>query len=481
MIHTKLDPFPKDFLWGSASAAYQVEGAWNLDGKGKSVWDEFVRIPNKTFKGSNGDVAVDHYHRFKEDIALMAEQGLNTYRFSIAWTRILPDGRGEINQKGVDFYSDLINELLKYGIEPIVTLYHWDLPQALEDAYGGWESRQVIQDFTNYAKILFDAYSDRVNYWVSLNEQNVFMMHGFLMASHPPAVTDPKRMYAANHIANLANASVIKAFRDGKYPGKIGPSFAMSPAYAVDCQPENVIATENMLDLFSNFWMDVYVYGRYPKVALKNLAKNGLAPVFEAGDEDLLKAGKPDFMGVNYYQSMTIASNPLDGVTMTGEANYSGKKGTTKEAGQPGMYKIVSNPYLEKTNWDWTIDPAGLRISLRRISSRYDLPILITENGLGDFDTLEADGQVHDQPRIDYLKTHCLAIQEAITDGVEVLGYCTWSFTDLLSWLNGYQKRYGFVYVDRDETNEKELKRYKKDSFNWYRDVIRTNGASLSE
>lgn len=481
MIHKKLDPFPKDFLWGSASAAYQVEGAWNLDGKGKSVWDEFVRIPNKTFKGSNGDVAVDHYHRFKEDIALMAEQGLKTYRFSIAWTRILPDGRGEINQKGVDFYSDLINELLKYGIEPIVTLYHWDLPQALEDTYGGWESRQVIQDFTNYAKILFDAYSDRVNYWVSLNEQNVFMMHGFLMASHPPAVTDPKRMYAANHIANLANASVIKAFRDGKYPGKIGPSFAISPAYAVDCQPENVIATENMLDLFSNFWMDVYVYGRYPKVALKNLAKNGLAPVFEAGDEDLLKAGKPDFMGVNYYQSRTIASNPLDGVTMTGEANYSGKKGTTKEAGQPGMYKIVSNPYLEKTNWDWTIDPAGLRISLRRISSRYDLPILITENGLGDFDTLEADGQVHDQPRIDYLKTHCLAIQEAITDGVEVLGYCTWSFTDLLSWLNGYQKRYGFVYVDRDETNEKELKRYKKDSFNWYRDVIRTNGASLSE
>ena len=481
MIHTKLDPFPKDFLWGSASAAYQVEGAWNLNGKGKSVWDEFVRIPNKTFKGSNGDVAVDHYHRFKEDIALMAEQGLKTYRFSIAWTRILPEGRGEINQKGVDFYSDLIDELLKYGIEPIVTLYHWDLPQALEDAYGGWESRQVIQDFTNYAKILFDAYSDRVNYWVSLNEQNVFMMHGFLMASHPPAVTDPKRMYAANHIANLANASVIKAFRDGKYPGKIGPSFAMSPAYAVDCQPENVIATENMLDLFSNFWMDVYVYGRYPKVALKNLAKNGLAPVFEAGDVDLLKAGKPDFMGVNYYQSMTIASNPLDGVTMTGEANYSGKKGTTKEAGQPGMYKIVSNPYLEKTNWDWTIDPAGLRISLRRISSRYDLPILITENGLGDFDTLEADGQVHDQPRIDYLKTHCLAIQEAITDGVEVLGYCTWSFTDLLSWLNGYQKRYGFVYVDRDETNEKELKRYKKDSFNWYRDVIRTNGASLSE
>ena len=479
MIHTKLDPFPKDFLWGSASAAYQVEGAWNLDGKGKSVWDEFVRIPNKTFKGSNGDVAVDHYHRFKEDIALMAEQGLKTYRFSIAWTRILPEGRGEINQKGLDFYSDLIDELLKYGIEPIVTLYHWDLPQALEDAYGGWESRQVIQDFTNYAKILFDAYSDRVNYWVSLNEQNVFMMHGFLMASHPPAVTDPKRMYAANHIANLANASVIKAFRDGKYPGKIGPSFAMSPAYAVDCQPENVIATENMLDLFSNFWMDVYVYGRYPKVALKNLAKNGLAPVFEAGDEDLLKAGKPDFMGVNYYQSMTIASNPLDGVTMTGEANYSGKKGTTKEAGQPGMYKIVSNPYLEKTNWDWAIDPTGLRIGLRRLTSKYNLPILITENGLGEFDKLEEDDTVNDAHRIDYLSAHIKACKEAITDGVDLLGYCTWSFTDLLSWLNGYQKRYGFVYVDRDENDQKDLRRIKKNSFYWYKNVIRTNGEEL--
>lgn len=478
MFHSKLKEFPSDFLWGSASAAYQVEGAYNQDGKGKSVWDDFVKIPGKTFKGSNGEVAVDHYNRFKEDVALMAEQGLKTYRFSIAWSRILPAGRGEVNEKGLQFYSDLIDELLKYDIEPMVTIYHWDLPQALQDLYGGWESREIIKDFTDYAKVLFDAFSDRVKYWVSINEQNVFIMHGYMLASHPPAVSDPKRMYAANHIVNLANASVTKLFRDGQYPGMIGPSFAYAPAYALDCVPENVIATENINDSFSNFWMDIYVYGRYPRVAFKTLERSGIAPIIEEGDMELLAEGKPDFMGVNYYQSMTVAANPLDGVTMSGEANYSGEKGKTKEQGMPGMYKMVSNPNLETTNWDWTIDPTGLRVCLRRISSRYDLPVIITENGLGEFDDLE-EGKVHDEARIAYLNEHCIAVQEAITDGVEVLGYCTWSFTDLLSWLNGYQKRYGFVYVDRDEVDEKELTRYKKDSFYWYQDVIKSNGQTL--
>ena len=481
MDHRKLSEFPKDFLWGSASAAYQIEGASDLDGKGPSVWDNYVKIPGTTFKGSNGEVAVDHYHRFKEDVALMAEQGLKTYRFSISWTRILPLGKGEINQAGLDFYSDLIDELLKHNIEPLVTIYHWDLPQALQDEYGGWESRKLIKDFTNYAKILFDAYSDRVNYWVSLNEQNIFIGHGYLMASHPPAVADPKRMYAANHIANLVNASVIKAFREGGYPGQIGPSFAYSPSYPIDAQPKNVLAYENNSDLTSFLWMDVYVYGRYPRMALKALAEMDALPEILPEDYELLRAGKPDFMGVNYYQSATVAHNPLDGVTMDSKPNYTGEKGTSKESGLPGLFKMVENQYLEKTNWDWTIDPQGLRIALRRISSRYDLPILITENGLGEFDTLEADGSIHDSQRIDYLSSHCRAIQDAISDGVEVIGYCTWSFTDLLSWLNGYQKRYGFVYVDRDETDEKELTRYKKDSFYWYQKVIQTNGQSLHD
>lgn len=387
MEHFKLDNFPKDFLWGSASAAYQVEGAYDEDGKGPSLWDDFSKVEGKTFKGSNGDVAVDHYHRYKEDVALMAEQGLKTYRFSVAWSRILPEGKGEINPKGIQFYSDLIDELLKNGIEPMVTIYHWDLPKALQEAYGGWESREIIEDFANYAKILFDAYSDRVKYWISMNEQNVFVTHGYMQASHPPGKSDMSTTYRVNHIANLANAAVIKTFRAGKYPGKIGPSFAYTPAYPVDSKPENILADENVNDFLANYWMDVYVFGRYPKFVLNMFAKIGIDIDQREGDSELLKQGTPDFMGVNYYQSLTVAANPLNGVGMDGgKANYSGEKGSASEFGMPGVFKIVHNENLETTNWDWTIDPTGLRICLRRIASRYDLPVMITENGLGEFD-----------------------------------------------------------------------------------------------
>lgn len=259
MEHKELTSFPKDFLWGSASAAYQVEGAWQEDGKGESVWDRFVRIPGKTFKGTNGDLAVDHYHRYKEDIALMKEQGLKAYRFSVAWTRIFPNGRGEVNQAGLAFYERLIDELIENGIEPMLTLYHWDLPQALQDEYNGWESRQIIEDFTNYAETLFEAFRGKVHYWISLNEQNIFTSLGYLLAAHPPGVTDPKRMYEVNHIANLANASVINKFHELEMPGKIGPSFAYTPNYPIDSNPENVLAAENAEDLMANYWMDVYM------------------------------------------------------------------------------------------------------------------------------------------------------------------------------------------------------------------------------
>lgn len=478
MYHFVKDSFPKDFLWGSASAAYQVEGAYDEDGKGPSVWDNFSKIEGKTFKGSNGDVAVDHYHRYKEDVKLMAEQGLKAYRFSVSWSRVLPKGRGEINEKGLQFYSDLVDELLKYNIEPIVTLYHWDIPQALQDEYLGWESREVIDDFTNYSKILFDKLGDRVKYWVSINEQNVFITHGYMMASHPPGVSDLSRMAKANHIANLANASVIKAFREGGYLGQIGPSFAYGPAYALDTRPESVLANENVNAIMADLWMDVYAWGRYPKFVLKQFGKMGLDFDIREGDEELLKAGKPDFIGLNYYQSSVVTDMKLDEKLEQSGPNYSGKKGTSGQQGLPGFFKSAPNENLETTNWDWIIDPQGLRIAMRRISSRYDLPVLITENGLGEYDKLEGD-EIHDEYRIDYIRKHIEAIQDAITDGVEVLGYCTWSFTDLLSWLNGYQKRYGFVYVDRDETDVKELKRYKKDSFYWYKKVIESNGNEL--
>ena len=478
MEHKELTSFPKDFLWGSASAAYQVEGAWQEDGKGESVWDRFVRIPGKTFKGTNGDLAVDHYHRYKEDIALMKEQGLKAYRFSVAWTRIFPNGRGEVNQAGLAFYERLIDELIENDIEPMLTLYHWDLPQALQDEYNGWESRQIIEDFTHYAETLFEAFRGKVHYWISLNEQNIFTSLGYLLAAHPPGVTDPKRMYEVNHIANLANASVINKFHELEMPGKIGPSFAYTPNYPIDSNPENVLAAENAEDLMANYWMDVYMWGKYPIAAMRFLEEKGWAPTIEAGDAELLESAKPDFLGINYYQTATNAFNPLNGVG-AGKMNTTGKKGSSEETGVPGMYKKVENPFVERTNWDWEIDPEGLRIGLRRITSRYRMPVLITENGLGEYDKLTEDKQIHDDYRINYLQSHVKAIKEAISDGAEVLGYCTWSYTDLLSWLNGYQKRYGFVYVDQDETQEGSLERYKKDSYYWYQKLNEENGENL--
>ena len=319
----------------------------------------------------------------------------------------------------------------------------------------------------------------KVKYWVSLNEQNVFLTLGYLTALHPPGVKDQKRMLQANHIANLANAKVIESFRSYVPNGMIGPSFAFGPNYSYSCNPEDVLAMENAEELNCSWWLDVYCKGTYPSFALKYYERLGIAPIIEDGDLELLGRGKPDFIGINYYQTATVKANPLDGVGLSEGMNNTGKKGTTKENGIPGVYKNTKNPYVETTNWDWAIDPTGLRIGLRRLTSRYGLPILITENGLGEFDKLEENDIVNDDYRIKYLSDHVNACKEAITDGVELLGYCTWSFTDLLSWLNGYQKRYGFVYVDRDENDEKDLRRIKKKSFYWYKDVISSNGENL--
>lgn len=263
-------------------------------------------------------------------------------------------------------------------------------------------------------------------------------------------------------------------------PGMIGPSFAYTPQYSIDSDPKNILAAENAEELLANFWMDVYVYGEYPSVILQALKEQGITIDIQSGDMEILRAAKPDFLGLNYYQSATNAWNPLDGVSNGDhyQMNTTGKKGTSTESGVPGIQKTVENPFVETTNWDWTIDPMGLRIALRRMNSRYRLPILITENGLGEYDKLE-DGQIHDSYRIDYLEQHVKAIQEAISDGVEVIGYHTWSYTDLLSWLNGYQKRYGFVYVDQDETMTGTLQRIPKDSYYWYQKVIQSNGETL--
>ncbi len=478
MIHSELDKFKDGFLWGSASAAYQVEGAFDKDGKGLSIWDTFSKLDGTTYKSTNGDIAVDHYNRYKEDVALMKEMGLKAYRFSISWSRIFPEGRGQVNEDGLRFYDNLIDELIKSDIKPIITIYHWDLPQKLQDLYGGWESREIIDDFNNYCITLYKRYGDRVKYWVTLNEQNVFILLGYKLALHPPMIKDDKRMLNANHIASLANAKAIESFRKYVPNGMIGPSFAFTPNYAYTCKTEDVLARENAEDMNCHWWLDIYCWGTYPTFTLNRYERQGVAPEIEDGDIELLERGKPDFIGINYYRSETVEANEIDGISDFEEINTSGKKGTAKNYGVPGVFKTIKNPHLDSTNWDWEIDSTGLRIGIRRINSRYRLPILITENGLGEFDRLE-DGQVNDDYRINYIRNHIKACQEAITDGAELLGYCTWSFTDLLSWLNGYQKRYGFVYVDRDESNVKDLRRFKKKSFYWYKKVIETNGEVL--
>jgi 6-phospho-beta-glucosidase len=478
MHHQRLSAFPAGFLWGAASAAYQVEGGWNEDGKGPSVWDVFCREPGRTFHNSNGDVAVDHYHRYEEDIALMAEMGLKAYRFSVSWPRVLPQGRGEVNEAGVLFYDKLIDCLRAHGIEPVLTLYHWDLPQALQDEYGGWEDRRVIADFDDYCRLLFTRFGSKVKYWVSLNEQNYNTINAFQLGTHPPAVQDRKRFYNANHIAFLANATVIASFRQLVPNGLIGPSFAYSPAYPASCQPQDMLAYENAEEFTNYWWLDTYCFGRYPQAALAHLLQVGEGPLILPGDLELLQQGRPDFVGVNYYQSLTYTDNPLDGVTMQ-RINTTGEKGSTPASGVPGLYKTSVNPHLETNSWDWAIDPVGMRISLRRLASRYALPLMVTENGLGDFDHLEAGDKVHDAARIAYLQSHVIACKQAISDGVDLIGYCAWSFTDILSWLNGYQKRYGFVYVNRDENDARDLRRVRKDSFFWYQKIIAEHGANL--
>ena len=464
---------PKGFLWGSASAAYQVEGAYLEDGKGLTNWDKFVRIEGKTFKHTTGDVAVDHYHRFKEDIKLMAEMGLKTYRFSIAWARIIPDGNGEVNEKGLKFYEELIEECLKYNIEPMVTIFHWDLPQALVDQYNGFEDRKIVDDFVRYAKILFERFGSKVKYWITLNEQNIFTSLGWLTAMHPPGkFDDVKTFYQVNHHAFMAHAKTVLEFKKLVPNGKIGASFA------IDCNPINAMSKMDYDDMKNFWWMDMYAYGHYPKSTFIYLKNRNMEPKFEAGDEEILKeaASKIDFMGVNYYQTSVCEYNPIDVVTPYGTFNTTGVKGSGQVTGQPGLFKNPSNPYLKTTDWDWTIDPMGLRYALREITSRYNLPIIISENGLGAFDKKEEDNSIHDPYRIAFLKAHIEEMKIAIEEGCEVIAYCTWSFTDLLSWLNGYQKRYGFVYVDREEEEGSSMNRYKKDSYYWYKKVIETNG-----
>lgn len=469
MIYRNQKSFPENFLWGASTSAYQVEGAWNEDGKGPSVQDMKVKC-----KGiSDIRVASDHYHRYKEDVALFARMGLKAYRFSIAWSRILPQGYGNVNLAGIEFYNCLINELLKYHIEPIITLYHFDLPYALEKE-GGWLNRRTIDAFVEYSKIVFEAYGDRVKYWLTINEQNVMILHGSAIGNQKRIFTQ-KELYQQNHHMLLAQAKAMKLCHMMIDGAKIGPAPNITAIYPKTCKPEDVLAANNWATLRSWLYLDAAVWGRYNSLAWSYLCDRGIEPEMEQDDEALLKEAAPDFISINYYATATVSQSRND------DSDIKPRGGDQQlMIGEKGVYRAEDNEYLGKNAYGWHIDPVGLRITLREVYGRYGLPIMISENGLGQPDTLSEDGEIHDGERIAYLKMHLEQLKLALTDGVEVFAYCPWSALDLVSTHQGYGKRYGFIYVNRDEDDLKDLKRVPKKSFYWYNKVIESNGENLN-
>lgn len=470
MIYRNSAQFPPAFLWGASTSAYQAEGAWREDGKGASVIDR-LEHPAHT---ADFSVASDHYHRFREDVALFAELGLKAYRFSIAWTRILPNGEGEINARGLAFYERLLDELLARGIEPIVTLYHFDLPYALEEK-GGWSRRATVDAFVNYAEIVFRRFGEKVRYWLTINEQNTMILHPHAVGKpRDRRADDPETLYQQSHHMFLAQAKV-RALCHALCPrAKIGPALNVTAMYAATSRPEDAIAAHNWEVIRCWNFLDAAVFGRYHPLALRYLRDRGAAPKTQAEDAEILRQAPPDFIAVNYYATATVAASKNDGT------DVSARSGDQQMMlGEPGVYRAAANPHLEKTPYGWDIDPVGFRLTLRKAFERYALPILVTENGIGAPDKPEADGAIHDAYRVDYLRKHIEQMRLAIADGVEIIGYCPWSAIDVVSTHQGYGKRYGFVYVDRDEFDLKTLSRLKKDSFFWYRRVIESNGARL--
>ena len=470
MIYKNIKDFPKDFLWGASTSAYQVEGAWDEDGKGLSVID-MLNHPEDT---SDFKVASDHYHRYKEDVKLFAELGLKAYRFSIAWTRIIPNGIGEINKKGIEFYSNLIDELNKYNIEPIVTMYHFDLPYELEKQ-GGWSNRATIDAFVEYAKVLFNHFGDKVRYWLTINEQNTMILHpGAIGIPKGGKLPSKKELYQQNHNMLVAQAKVMNLCHEICPNGKIGPALNITTMYGETCNPNDAIAAHNWETLRGWSFLDLAVYGRYNRLFWSYLEDRELTPTILEGDIDILKSGNPDFIAMNYYSTATIAESKGD------SSDVSPRAGDQPiMLGEPGVYRAAENPYVDKSKYGWVVDPVGLRMTLRKVSERYNLPILITENGYGDKDVLEENDVINDDDRIEFIRKHLEQLRLAIADGVEMLGYCPWSAIDVVSTHQGYGKRYGFIYVNRGEFDLKDLRRIKKKSFYWYKDIIESNGKNL--
>ena len=473
----------KDFLWGGATAANQFEGAWNVDGKGPSVSDMCTNGSAKEPKWVTRTIrpdrlypsheAIDFYHHYEEDIALFAEMGFKCFRMSINWTRIFPTGmEEEPNEKGLAFYDKVFDCCIAHGIEPLVTISHYELPYALVEQYNGWEGREVIDCFLRYCKAIFARYQDKVRLWLTFNEINSSTMPmgailntGTIRGFEGPttAVPDNKQQrYQALHHMFLASALAVK-YAHEHYPRfKIGDMNLFATSYPLTPNPDDVLANQHHFNMMNWFCSDVQVRGAYPFYAQRFFDENGIVLKKEPGDDEILKEGKVDFYTCSYYLSNCISAE--QGATSTGDNIISG----------------AANPYLKSSDWGWQIDPKGLRWSLNEIYARYGIPMMVVENGLGAYDVKGEDGMVHDTYRIDYLRQHIEQMKEAVRDGVDLMGYTPWGCIDLVSASTGEMaKRYGFIYVNKFDDGTGDLSRERKESFFWYKKVIESNGEAL--
>ncbi|WP_303984362.1 6-phospho-beta-glucosidase [Niallia circulans] len=471
----------ENFLWGGAVAAHQLEGGWNKGGKGVSVADVMTaarhgvarQITDGVLEGYNypNHEAIDFYSRYKEDIKLFAEMGFKCFRTSIAWTRIFPNGdEAEPNEEGLQFYDDLFDELLKYNIEPVITLSHFELPYHLVKKYGGFRNRKCIDFFVKYAETVLKRYKDKVKYWMTFNEINNQADTSMDFASftnsgikYEEGENREQTMYQASLYELIASAKVVKIGREINPDFKIGCMLAIVPVYPYSCHPDDVMyAAEAMHNRW--FFGDVHVRGEIPNYTKKYWERNGFKMDITKEDEEILKEGTVDYIGFSYYMSKVVSSREVEGSESDGEFGH-----------------VIRNPYVEASDWGWQIDPVGLRYSLNALYERYNIPLFIVENGLGARDTVEEDGSINDEYRIQYFRDHIAEMKKAVElDGVDLIGYTPWGCIDLVSAGTGeMEKRYGFIYVDKDNEGKGSLARSKKKSFDWYKHVIETNGEEL--
>ena len=438
--------FPKDFVWGVATASYQIEGAWDEDGKGESIWDRFSHTPGKVENGDTGDVACDHYHRWREDVALMKDLGLNAYRFSIAWPRILPEGRGTVSQAGIDFYSELVDALLAEGIEPFATLYHWDLPQVLEDQ-GGWPDRMVVDAFVEFADAVTRALGDRVKNWTTFNEPWVSAFVGYEEGRHAPGISNMETAVAAAHHLMVSHGLAVPVIRDNCPNANVGIVLNLTPQEPASPSIADRIAA-TWVDGYINRWfLDALVGRGYPQDMVDSFGNE--LDFIQPGDMAAI-AVPLDYLGINYYTRGIARSDEISEAENLPQTVFQGD---------------------EITEMDWEVYPKGLYNMLGRLHFDYNFPVIyITENGAAFPDEVGPDGQVDDQDRLSYIKRHLEMTHKAIQIGVPVKGYFAWSFLDNFEWAFGYTKRFGIVYVDYETQ-----KRIPKSSAKWYRDVTQKN------